>query len=374
MVDDAARDPIDKQDDAETIDDDRSREEAAGEHESEDDEQRDYEQADGDQDDDWDDEEWDDDDQDDDWDHEEAAEDVEPVSLWRRTRRLRRVLVVLLLLFLAVIGGAVLNNNVSFSGKTRAEFEEELDSGLEASIEWVTRQQVYLAGRESNPMLLFMIRDMHETAANPEFANMLKIFMRTHPNPANIWRRMVDPQAEVADIDREAIDVQSDYQRWFAYAMSPEDYPLTEEDHASMLDPHRHRRGSLTHQLLALLLIQDQGRADENVETLMNILCERIAFEAAVDIRVTDLYLQRVECLLAAGRPDLVKRRWIERILGYQQPDGGFMDSWHGWGPGVFRLHFDYEKPIPHATIQGVWVLYLIKHRYPEWVEEHYPS
>jgi len=69
----------------------------------------------------------------------------------------------------------------------------------------------------------------------------------------------------------------------------------------------------------------------------------------------------------------LIKKRWIERIIGYQSTDGGFYYSWYGWGPNPVRF-FDFRKPSPHATIQGIWAMYMIRHRYPEWIEENYPG
>jgi hypothetical protein len=107
------------------------------------------------------------------------------------------------------------------------------------------------------------------------------------------------------------------------------------------------------------------------VTALINHLCEKIAVEEHWDVRVTDLYLQRMAFILAAGRPDLIKRRWVERALASQQSDGGWISSWHGWGPGLFAFTIRRGFANSHTTVQGVWVLSMLKYRYPEWIHRN---
>ena len=134
-----------------------------------------------------------------------------------------------------------------------------------------------------------------------------------------------------------------------------------------MFSPKAHYWGSLTHQVFSLYIYRKhQGKTSE-LDSLLDHLCERIAFEAFWDIRVTDLYLQRIAFLLAAGRPDLVKRRWVERLLEHQTESGGWQPAWHGWGPDLFRFSLEEDPPNAHATVQGAWVLYMLKYRYPNW-------
>jgi len=121
-----------------------------------------------------------------------------------------------------------------------------------------------------------------------------------------------------------------------------------------MLEPDRFVWGSRTHQLFALILYRRRVGGTPAVTDLMDHLCAKIAVEENWDVRVTDLYLQRMAFILAAGRPDLIKRRWVERAIASQQPDGGWIASWHGWGPGLFAFNTRREASNSHTTIQGV--------------------
>ena len=112
---------------------------------------------------------------------------------------------------------------------------------------------------------------------------------------------------------------------------------MAPEEQRRLLLPDAYHTGRLTHQFLALYfygrycaygLIAHQARA------LMPRLAERIAQEAALDFRVTDLYLQRIVCLLLAGRADLVRPRLVERVLAAQQINGGWKYSGTGGIPG----------------------------------------
>ena len=42
-------------------------------------------------------------------------------------------------------------------------------------------------------------------------------------------------------------------------------------------------------------------------------------------------------------------------------------------GPGAVSFE-DFRPSAEHSTVQAVWVLYMLKHRYPEWVDQNYRS
>ncbi len=258
------------------------------------------------------------------------------------------------------------NNNFSCWPTTTRDLQQNMDDALTASTNWLTAHTEEIAVTAPNTALLHMLADMVACSGDVRLQQILTIYLR-RPN-ASIWQRMVIPDAPVTPLAEADFARYEDYQRWILYALAPEHIQLTADDHASRIDPARHHWGSLTHQLFALYIERRQHGASPAFNTLLDRLCERIAFEALWDVRVTDLYLQRVAFLLAAGRPDLVKRRWVERILSHQQSDGGWLAAWHGWGPSLGMFRWQPLTPNQHTTMQGIWALVMLKYRYPAWL------
>lgn len=278
---------------------------------------------------------------------------------------------VLRLLLVAGIGllGMLVNHNVAWWPTARQTFLARLDGAIRLGTGWMLTQP-----ERANTALLYMIADMADIAADQRLRRIVADFLANPRVPADdVWRRMLDPATRVKPPPRLQLDGYEDYQRWFLYAIAPQEVELTTAERADMFAPDRFVWGSRTHQLFALLLYRSRVENSPFVRELINHLCEQIAREAQWDIRVTDLYLQRLAFLLAAGRPDLIRRRWVERALASQQQDGGWISSWYGWGPRLFEFSVRPKSPNSHTTVQGMWLLYMLKYRYPEWVEGHYP-
>ena len=111
------------------------------------------------------------------------------------------------------------------------------------------------------------------------------------------------------------------------------------------------------------------------LEVLAKIRCELtegVANDAKWDFRVSDSYEQRIATLLAAGRPDLVKARWVERLLDNQRPDGTWNYCWYGWCRGVLEFRFRPPDDYGHSTVQAAWALYQLKYKYSDWIAKNY--
>ena len=270
----------------------------------------------------------------------------------------------LLLVAAAGLLGMFVNHNVGWWPRSRRRLEAKLNRALQLGTEWmITRPE------RDNVALLFMIADMANLSGDPRLQRIVRSYLDDPLlDSENIWRRLLDPTTTVKPPTRQQFDAYQDYQRWFLYAVAPQEVDLTAEDRADMFAPDRFVWGSRTHQLFALILHQSR-QPSPAVTNLINHLCERIALEAHWDIRVTDLYLQRLALVLAAGRPDLIKRRWVERAIASQKQDGGWVASWYGWGPRLFEFSGRPRVPNSHTTVQGVWLLYMLRFRYPEWME-----
>jgi hypothetical protein len=261
----------------------------------------------------------------------------------------------------------LLDNNFSLSPTSRQAFTLQLERSIHLSTDWLAASP-----QEDNPALVYMIADMAEMSGEIRLRRIVDGYLKMPIESSSVWRHQVDGTTQVRPVSRKELESYGEYQRWIAYGVAPHQVPLTNSERSNMFSANKYYWGRRTHQLFALLMYRKHGEVSEAIDQLINHLCERIAFEADLDFRVTDLYLQRIAFLLAAGRPDLVKRRWVERIVAKQEQNGGWIVSWHGWGPGLFEINFGEQKPNSHATVQGTWILYMLKYRYPGWIEQNY--
>jgi len=277
---------------------------------------------------------------------------------------MRRWFVSLFLLSGVGVAAALLNNNISFLPTSRAAFGTEFERAVQAGTDWIVANP-----DEDNPALLYMIADMADLSGNHRLRQIVDRYLHNPFSGSHtVWRRLVDRTAQVLPPSRRELDSYEGYQRWIVHAVAQ--VPLSETERADMFAPNRFMWGSRTHQLFALVLYREHGNHAQAVDDLINHLCEKIALEARWDVRVTDLYLQRIAFILAAGRPDLIKRRWVERAIASQKQNGGWIASWYGWGPRLFEYSFRQRATNSHTTVQGVWVLYLLKYRFPTWIEQ----
>jgi len=293
--------------------------------------------------------------------------------------RFRRLLLCLLLAGFLLAGITWLNNNWSIRPLSRAEFLGRLDNAMAASRQWVLGvgdPNKFFTDEESsvllrNPALMHMVADCALISADQRLQSLAAAYFRVNLKPYR-WGRLVDPNCPFERLPAGLLLRFDDYMRWFLHAVVPTEYPLTAEDRADMFSPDKYRTGSATHQLLALHLYRKHNGSNPHLDWVIRHISMRIASEASIDFRVTDLYLQRIAFLLVAGQQDLVKRRWVERALDAQQPDGGWSYSWHGWQPKPYRFQFGEESTTSHPTVQGMWITYMLKYRYPKWIENNY--
>ncbi len=293
----------------------------------------------------------------------------EKPALAGRLLRWAAIGVAILILLVAV---AVFNNNFSLTHRSRAAFNAQLDASLDHAIAWIASNND-VSG--VNPPLMYMLADMEKMTNDPRLRSVLEANKRTlndryGSNPLTpFWLRFVEPQTPLPfmttlELRREGFD-----QRWFAYAIKPEKVHLSEEDLADLFSLTKYVWGARHHQVLALIMYRDFNGDTGKVDDALRRLCEKEARDQHCDFRVTDAYVQRNSFMLAAGQPDLVRSRWIERILNNQTADGSWKYCWYGWCRGV--MEFGRTDP-QHTTIQSAWALAQLKYRYPQWIEEHY--
>ena len=276
---------------------------------------------------------------------------------------------------------AFLDNNWSWQTTSRADFEQRLEIARVASRNWALGRDYPLPevakvrlSDLSNRMLLHMLVDAAEMAGENDLRTLVRAYVKVDPE-AKGWGRLADPRVRFERPRPEELARLEEYQRWFLHALGGDEFPFSADEQARLLLKDTYRRGRLTHQVLALYLYgryYPHGPAADEARALMPHLAERIAQEASLDFRVTDLYLQRIICLLLAGRADLVKPRWVERVLEAQQEDGGWKYRWFGWDSRIFRFSLRPRPTDAHATAQGLWLVSLLKYKHPEWIARHY--
>ena len=286
--------------------------------------------------------------------------------------RFLRWMAAAIVVFVLVVAFALLNNNFSLTHRSRAAFNAQLDAGLDHAIGWIAANPD-VSG--TNPPLMYMVADIEKMTGDPRLRSVLEANKQTlnHRYAASklapFWMRFADPHAPLPfmtsyDLSREGSD-----QRWFAYAIDPNRAHLSDDDLADLFSLTKYVWGARHHQVIALIMYRDFNGGNEKVDDTLRRLCEKEARDQRYDFRVTDAYVQRNAFMLAAGQPDLVRSRWVERILDNQTPDGSWSYSWHGWSRGIMEFGTIYPG---HTTIQGAWALALLKYRYPEWINEHY--
>jgi len=155
--------------------------------------------------------------------------------------------------------------------------------------------------------------------------------------------------------------------KWTLYAVAPETVKFSEKQKAEFFDGDFWQGRKLTHQLWGLIHLRRTQGPSEKVDSLIEHICNRLTTELKYDFAVVDIYIQKIAFVLKAGHPEKIKRRWIERVIANQADDGGWNDRWY-FLRSRRRPIFDFDNPPSdrHATIQGLWLLYQVKYRYPE--------
>ena len=274
--------------------------------------------------------------------------------------------------FVLLVAFAVLYNNFSLTHRSRAAFNAQLDTELDKAIAWIA---VHPEVSGTNAPLMYMVADIEKMTGDPRLRtvladNVVTLNTRYAQNRLTpFWLRFADPHTPLPfvttyEMHREGFD-----QRWFAYAVDPNQAHLSDQDLADLFSLTKWNWGARHHQVLGLIMYRDFNGPTPKVDNTLRQLCQKEARDQTYDFRVSDAYVQRNAFMIAAGQSDLVRSRWIERIMENQNSDGSWNYCWYGWCRGVLEFGTVYPG---HTTIQGAWALALLKYRYPQWIQKHY--
>ncbi len=277
-------------------------------------------------------------------------------------------------ILLVVIALSVFNNNFSLHRTSHDEFTSRLNRAIETSTQWILDHPE----NYGNPPLMFMVGDMAEMSGDPRLQQYVQGYLasnRVHvPGRPQTWyyARWAFPTLEVPVLPREVMPYLGWQDRWFTYASAPDKVELTPEDRADLFNPTKYSWGVRLHyQLVTLDIYRRFNGPSAELDRVINPVAEGVARDAFWDFRVNDAYYQRSACILGAGRPDLIRSRWIDRILNAQNADGTWNFCWYGWCRGVLEFGF-HREDYGHPTVQAAWALYMLKYRYSDWIGQNY--
>jgi hypothetical protein len=281
----------------------------------------------------------------------------------KRRRTLRRVIIAALVLtaLVAVFGaGLLLYDNISLvSDET---FAEQIDAAIEGGLAWTkTNKDTIL--KKPNVGLQKMLNEINHLKPTPLFSDIVSSFMAAPIRP-RCWKRLVDPNWPVNERElNETIEKEHRDNKWVLYAMAPDKAEI-KPDQMRLFDPHRWSGRQLVHQLDALIILTRNQGTNEELDKLIEHLADRLSGELVFDIGLVDI--GKVVLVLRAGFPEKIRRRWVERIVAGQMPDGG----WDGsllFFTSDSRPSFGSGPPSSqHGTILALTALYMVRYQYPE--------
>ncbi len=288
--------------------------------------------------------------------------------------RLVRLALIAILIIIVLFAVAVLNNNYSLHRSSRAEFTAQLDRAVDSATNWIVQQPDI----QGNPPLMFMIGDMAEMSGDPRLHSYIETYLASprvrQPGKPETWyyAHWADASVPLPLIPEARVQYLTWQDKWFTYATAPDKVQLPADWRANLFSPTKYSWGTRTHlQLIALDIYRHYNPPTPEFTAVMDAVTKGVANDAYWDFRVSDSYEQRNAFILAGGRPDLIRSRWIDRILDNQQSNGAWNYCWYGWCRGIFEFRFG-EGDQGHSTVQAAWALYQIKYKHQDWIKEHY--
>lgn len=257
--------------------------------------------------------------------------------------------------------GTLIYNNVSFYSDEA--FAKRVDAAIEKTLVWTKTHEGEIVKR-GNIGLIKMLKEIENLRATPVFSDIISSFMAAPKRP-KCWKRLVDPNWPVDELElnvtikKERLD-----NKWILYAMAPDSAKITPEE-MQLFEPEQWRGRKLAHQLDALTILRKSKGANEELDKLIEHLCNRLSNELVFGVLVLDI--GKVAFVLRAGLPEKIRRRWVERIIANQLPDGGWNVRWLRFTSGR-RPVFDFgmRPSNQHDTLLALTVLYMVRYEYAE--------
>lgn len=276
-----------------------------------------------------------------------------------------------LLVLLTTYGYLLWINNRSIEPPSPAS----LRTSFERAIAWLAtnRAKIY---QDRNPALWAMLARAAEISRHPGLMDFYAGYRDAYVNEAAAgpWLMQIDRNARVP---LPPVDLQyelADYQVFLLYGASCDaawgsSNRVRAQLNADFCGMSLLGPACVTHQLTAIRLMQDRGCGDEKqLADIAGVLRKRIRSQLFWDVRVVDVYIQRLLMLAEGGDTRNIKPQWIARFLDAQEPDGGW-DNFQPVARVAGERHFGFtsrglgfqdQKSTLHATAQGALLLALL--------------
>lgn len=272
---------------------------------------------------------------------------------------------VIFVLYLA----AVYQNNRDEAMPEQAQLELQ----LEASIQWMVNNESSILS-QANPMLWWMLYETHTLSQDKRLASLLEKYHQARPQlKHSLWGPLFDAPKH-GYLDAYSVQSLPYYNQHFIYALNcaariERESPLVKQQNDADFchqSAYFYRPACITHQLMGInFLSTKQCQLLANIDEVRQALQQDIVTQLTWDIRVVDVYLQRVLMLLITGAELEVKPIWVQQVLRHQLKDGGWSDfsAWFGVdgersiGFSAKVISLGEEKSTFHATAQGMYIL-----------------
>jgi len=253
--------------------------------------------------------------------------------------------------------------------------DDELEQALESGIAWLVENREKVLGH-NNHVLWWLVQQAAMRTRDPRLEDLFtRYFDRYMGIPGtSIWRPLFKPGSWVP-VRYDQIQRLPYYNWHMIYAITcdaelgslPE---IAEQNTAGYCSRYLLKPACATHQLMGLrfMLLRECGDQDQLATSIASV-SYAVRRQLVWDVRVVDVYIQRVMMLVETGNQELVKPVWVSNILDAQLEDGGWTNKqplvevpgnmylgFTGRGVGIFRE----QKGDFHATAQGVYLLSLL--------------
>ncbi|MCW9046492.1 MAG: hypothetical protein OQK46_00325 [Gammaproteobacteria bacterium] len=272
------------------------------------------------------------------------------------------------LILLAYLYGVYQNNrDIDFPE------EKQMQQQLEKSVQWLINNERQILS-DVNPMLWWMLFETFNISHDERIAGLLeKYYQRNRQIQDSVWAPLFDGQQR-QHLSAYSVQGLPYYNQHFIYALNcasgiERELPIVAQqntvDFCHQAD-YFYRPACTTHQLMGInFIFEKQCGFLKNIDEVSQSLQRDILTQLVWDIRVVDVYLQRVLMLLITGAQDSVEPVWIQQVLDHQLEDGGWgnfvsligSDTGRSLGFSPRVLSLGREKSDFHATAQAVYML-----------------